>query len=177
MDKNNFVTLKIKLETAEGFRNFSRDLGKQQTDTLQLMIDFFTKHGLNPSEDLGPNMKTLEVNLNKRINAVIAIIRDIEKTQTKPVLAMLQLLFQENTDQKKKILIEKTSISHEERKPHSLPKPETLFKSRISETRSDLQMLLENVVVVRNNFGTLYLRLNLSLDEFKSLQTKYHSPN
>ena len=175
--KNFFVTLKIKLETAEGFRKFSRDLGKQQTDALQLMMDFFIKHGLNPSEDLGPNMKTLEGNINKRINAVIAIIRDIEKTQTKPVLAMIQLLFQENTDQKKKILIEKSSVSNEERKLHSQPEPETLLKLKISETRSDLQMLLKNVALVRNSFGTPYLRLNLSQDEFKSLQTKYNSLN
>lgn len=146
---------------------------KQQTETLQLMLDFFKKHNLSPCEDLGPNMKTLEGNINRRINALIAIIKDIEKTQTKPVLAMIQLLFQEDTNQKKTILVEKISVSQKEREMNPSAEQELLLKNKLSETRTDLKILLERVMIVRNNFGSPYLRLNLNQEEYQSLQIKY----
>ena len=44
---------------------------------LREMLDFFQVNELSPNERLGPSGRTLEANLKKRINAVIAIIRDI----------------------------------------------------------------------------------------------------
>ncbi|MGJ8551058.1 BfmA/BtgA family mobilization protein [Winogradskyella wichelsiae] len=53
------------------------------------MLDFFETNGISPNETLGPNIKTLESQIKKRINAVIAIINDIEKNHDKPTTAML----------------------------------------------------------------------------------------
>lgn len=174
MKKDPFVTLKLKQKTAEDFRKFCRILRRQQTETLQLMLDFFRDHNLSPAEDLGPNMKTLEGNVNKRINALIAIIKEIEKTQTKPVLAMLQLLFQEDTRRsKKEPLVEKPrEIKNEKIKAPS--KDERVEKEKIEGTQKDIKLLLKNVVVVRNSFGKPYLRLNMNMEELKLLQTKYY---
>lgn len=60
------------------------------------MLDFFKNNGLSPLEELEPNFLTLEKRIKMRINAVVAVLRDIEKTQTEPSHAMLQLLFQES---------------------------------------------------------------------------------
>ena len=175
MKKDLFVTLKFKLETAEEFRRFSRDLKKQQTETLQLMLNFFRNNNLNPSENLGPNMKTLEGNLNKRINGLIAIIKEIEKTQTKPVLAMLQLLFQEDSHRKKELLLEKSLVSTQNIKSNAPTEQEMQLKKKLLETRTEMKLLLDKVVVVRNNFGRSYLRLNLSKEDIERLQAKYNT--
>ena len=78
------------------------------------MLEFFEASGLSPEERLGPNIKTLESLLKKRINAVIAIVRDIEKNQTKPTLAMMQSLFEGVELNKKELLLEKENKGKEQ---------------------------------------------------------------
>lgn len=173
MKESAFVTLKFKTETAIDFRRFSRELGKQQTETLQLMLNFFRNHCLSPSEDLGPNMKTLEAHLNKRISGVISIIRNIEKTQTKPVLAMLQLLFQEDTEKKKNLLLEKSPAANEQIPGPDFQQKNMELKQQLLESRADLELLLEKILVTRSSFGNPYLRLNLKVEEFYNLKLKY----
>lgn len=92
--KEPFETFKIKASTAKRFRKYAREMGCSQSMTLQLMLEFFEVNGLSPNEQLGPNMHTLEQQLKKRIDALIAIIRSIEKSQTKPTALMLQSLFE-----------------------------------------------------------------------------------
>ena len=173
MEDKAFVTLKFKTITATHFRKFSREMGKQQSETLQLMLDFFNNNCLSPSEDLGPTMKTLESRLNKRIGGVIAIIRNIEKTQTKPVLSMLQLLFQEEPEKKKIVLLEKNPASANPTVNPDLQQANLNLKQKVMLTHADINMLLEKVVISRSSFGQPYLRLNLDLEEFKRLQLKY----
>ena len=71
------------------------------------MIEFFESNGISPKESIGPQMQTLESLIKKRINGVIAIMKDIEKNQTKPTVAMMQSLFQEAEPKKKLLLLEK----------------------------------------------------------------------
>ena len=52
-------------------------------------------------------MQTLESEIKKRINAVIAIIKDIEKNHDKPTTAMLQSLFMEFEPKQQKLILEK----------------------------------------------------------------------
>ena len=56
---------------------------------------------------MGPTGRTIEAKLLKRINAVIAIMRDVEKTQTKPTVAMLQSLFVMDEPKNKPLILEK----------------------------------------------------------------------
>lgn len=177
MNKELYVTLKIKLATAENFRLFSRQLREQQTESLQLMLDFFKNNGLSPRDDLGPNITTLEKRLKVRINAVIAILRDIEKTQTRPTHSMLQLLFCETPGKKKEVLLERhlqdspgpTNLQRDLLKSRNT---ETELKKKLDETTADLRLILEKVTVVRNNFGSTHFRLNLSKEELEALKSK-----
>ena len=85
--------------------------------TLLLMMEFFEENGISPSESMGPKMQTLEVLIKKRINGVIAILKDIEKSQTKPTVAMMETLFKEAEPKKKPLILEKknTEIKKEVR--------------------------------------------------------------
>ena len=101
-----YVNLKIRPEIAEEFRKYSRQLGKPQTETLKILLDFFEENRFSLFESLGSNLSTLEKGIKARINTVVAILKDIEKTQTKPTHEMIQLLFTEKPS-KKEILVEK----------------------------------------------------------------------
>lgn len=110
-ENGEFETLKIKKSVANEFRKFSKMLSKSQSMTLLLMMNFFNENGISPVESIGPNMKTLEKRLSllikKRMNGMIAIMKDIEKNQTKPTVAMMQSLFEQAEPPKEKLILEK----------------------------------------------------------------------
>jgi len=110
-EKEEFETLKIKRSVANEFRKFSKTLSKSQSMTLLLMMEFFNENGISPTEHLGPRMETLENRISllikKRMNGMIAIMKDIEKSQTKPTVAMMQALFEQTEPPKKKLIVEK----------------------------------------------------------------------
>lgn len=106
-EKERFEMLGIKVSVAKRFRKFCKKMSKSQSMTLLLMLDFFEENGISPNEKIGPNMQTLESEIKKRINAVIAIIKDIEKHHDIPTTAMLQSLFMEFEHKEKKLILEK----------------------------------------------------------------------
>lgn len=91
---DSFITIRFKRKTAKRFQNFSKNHFKTHTEAMEGMLDFFFYNEISPKEKLGPTARTLETKLLKRINAVISIMRDVEKTQTKPTVAMMQSLFE-----------------------------------------------------------------------------------
>ena len=113
--KEQFETLKIKSSVAKKFRRFSRAMSKSQSISLLLMLEFFEDNGISPTEFMGPKMQTLENLIKKRINGVIAILKDIEKGQTKPTVAMMQSLFKETEPKKQPLILEKKNT--EEKQP------------------------------------------------------------
>ncbi|REE07765.1 hypothetical protein DFQ09_11195 [Winogradskyella pacifica] len=106
-EKERFDSLSIKTSVAQKFNEFCKKMSRSKSMTLLMMLDFFETNGMSPNETLGPNMKTLESQIKKRINAVIAIIKDIEKHHDKPTTAMLQSLFMEFESAEKKGILEK----------------------------------------------------------------------
>lgn len=105
--KEQFQTIKIKTSVAIKFRRFSKKMSQSQSMTLLLMLDFFEHNGVSPNESLGPQIQTLENLIKKRINGMIAIVKDIEKNQTKPTVAMLQALFEQTSPENNSLMVEK----------------------------------------------------------------------
>lgn len=107
-EKEGFVTISIKASVAKKFRKYSKEISKSQSMALLLILEFFEHNGISPTEDLGPRMQTMENLIKKRINGVIAILKDIEKTQTKPTAGMLMSIFEQSeTKEKKPLILEK----------------------------------------------------------------------
>lgn len=103
-----FSAVSLKKPVVIKFRKFSKKIAATHSETMEVMIDFFERNAISPYEDLGVNMIRLEKNLQKRFNAIVAIIKDIEKTQTKPTAGMLLELFQQTeTKEKKPLILEK----------------------------------------------------------------------
>ena len=112
---DSFTGIRFKKETAKRFQQFSRKHFKSHTEAMATMLDFFFFNEISPKERLGPTGRTIEASLKKRINAVIAIMRDMEKTQTKPTVAMIQSLFETEEPKKKPLIVEKKFLEKEEK--------------------------------------------------------------
>jgi hypothetical protein len=104
---DSFIGIRFKKETAKRFQTFSRTYFNSHTEAMATMLDFFLYNEISPKEKLGPTGRTIEAKLLKRINVVIAIMRDVEKTQTKPTVAMIQSLFETEQPNKKPLIVEK----------------------------------------------------------------------
>ena len=111
-EKEEFTTISFKISVANKFRSFSKKMRASNSMTLLLMLDFFESNQLSPKESIGPHVRTLESLIKKRNNAIIAILKVMEKNQTKPTVAMLQALFEGgDKEEKKPTLIERKSSS------------------------------------------------------------------
>jgi len=111
---DSFIGIRFKKETAKRFQQFSRTHFKSHTEAMATMLDFFFYNEISPKEKLGPTGRTIEASIKKRINAVIAIMRDMEKTQTKPTVAMIESLFQVEEPRKKPLILEKKFVEEKE---------------------------------------------------------------
>lgn len=130
-ENERFEKLGIKTSVAKRFREFCKKMSKSQSMTLLLMLDFFEENGISPVEPMGSRMETLETRIStlikKRMNGIIAIMKDIEKSQTKPTAAMLYALFEQTEKPKKKLMLEKNEsrqgreVRCIERKNHNKP--------------------------------------------------------
>jgi len=106
---HSFTGIRFKKETAQRFQSFSRTHFKSHTEAMAAMLDFFLYNEISPKEKLGPTGRTIEALIKKRIDAVIAIMRDVEKTQTKPTVAMMESLFQSKEPDNQPLFLEKKS--------------------------------------------------------------------
>ncbi|WP_179344413.1 BfmA/BtgA family mobilization protein [Winogradskyella ursingii] len=118
-ENERFEKLGIKASVAEKFRDFCKKISKSQSMTLLLMLEFFEDNGISPAESMGPRMETLESKIStlikKRMNGMIAIMKDIEKSQTKPTVAMLYSLFEQTEPPKKKLILEKKYVEKKDK--------------------------------------------------------------
>lgn len=169
----NFSAISIKSPVADHFRKFSKKVGRSHTETLESMMNFFEGNQISPNESLGPNMTTMENRLKKRINALVAIIKNIEKNQTKPTNTMLQLLFQEDKGKEESShgdpIFEVQPLITENEELQFYRNQYDVVKQQLHFIKSDLQRLGDSVTFVKGNFGGGYLKINLTQEEFKNI--------
>ncbi|HUH47989.1 MAG TPA: BfmA/BtgA family mobilization protein [Arenibacter sp.] len=110
-----FIGIRFKKKTAQRFQEFSRTHFRSHTETMEAILDFFLYNEISPMERFGPTGRTIEANLMKRINAVIAIMRDVEKTQTKPTAAMIASLFQAEETPAKPLILERKFVEEQKK--------------------------------------------------------------
>ncbi len=180
--KVQFRRINFRSETAARFRSFSKAHGKTHSDVLEGMMDFFTKYQLSPFQDFGPNIRGMEANIKKRINALVGIIKDIEKNQTKPTTSMLQLLF-EGTPPKEKqpeLLLEGiTDVEKEEDffgslQAIKLREEKNALKRDLAEMEQRFEEILYGKIeIIAPSFGKERLKLHLTVDEYKQLKEQF----
>ncbi len=163
---NNTITYR----TIKRFRRFSRKITKSYSETLELAMDFFEWHGISPESKFPKRVDEDGEKTRKRINALIAIVRDIEKTQTLPTNAMLLSLFGENIKRKKPKLVEKkfeTQNKQEKNKREEMISKYwyTKLKEKHKEDKEQVMKLLSKVQYVKPRFGNPYWRIDTNATE------------
>ncbi|UGU15433.1 hypothetical protein LS482_17335 [Sinomicrobium kalidii] len=193
-EKERFESLSIKTSVVKKFRKFCKAISRSQSMTLLLMIEFFEHNGISPKESIGPNVHTLESLIKRRIHGVISIIKDMEKHQTKPTVAMLQNLFEqaESTPGKKPVSTKKSwkekSLKPGHGSSHGIPMRLELEEAReqvslyrnkhakatqeLSDTRKEVARFLNKIKPIRSNFGKPYLRIDLPPESLEYLKRK-----
>jgi len=190
--KYKFSAINFKKEVADQFRIFSKKLGTSHSDSLKVMLRFFDIHQLSPYESLGNNMDTLERRLKKRMNAMIAIIKDIEKRQTKPTQAMLQLLFEQvaatdehtpdiqerelfNPSSSKKIPELKVEKEAPSQKVSEVSSWEIAYHSEQEKSKMLYELysaISSNVRYIKPGLGKNYYRLEMTPKQWEKIQQK-----
>ncbi|GGK20678.1 hypothetical protein GCM10007962_13490 [Yeosuana aromativorans] len=149
---------------------------------MDTMLDFFLYNEISPKETLGPNARTLEANIKKRINALVSIVKDIEKNQTKPTTAMLQLLFEKTpAKQKQPLLVEVKKSNKPVNDPFfatsleaiELRKEKNALKRDLRETKQQFEdILFSKIRIVKSSFGKPRLHLDMALEDYEALKEK-----
>lgn len=183
--KERFVSLSIKSPVAKKFRRFCKRLSKSQSMTLLSMLDFFEANGVSPEDRLGETISSLKYQIRKRFNAMIAIIRDIEKSQTKPTVAMLESLFgqhlldeengNEDMDDDAFEFIEPKFLEGkaEEKWLEETSVPRIRYdrlEEKMNALKADFIYVLGHVKEVKPSFGKGYLKLELSKEEIEKFK-------
>jgi hypothetical protein len=171
-----FSTIRFKIKSANRFRKFSTQIASTHTEAMEAILDFFENNCISPNEKLGANMTTLESKIKKRINALIAIVKDIEKHQTKPTNAMLQLLFRENPEEKEhkeeKFEFEQQELITENKELKYYREHYFNSQTNYNDLKYDIEAILKNARYIKKNFGTGYFRLDITIEEFEILKQK-----
>ena len=167
-----FSAISIKYHVAVRFRSFSKKISKSHTNTLMVIMDFFEWHGFSPADRFERSIIQEVVKNRKRTEASIAIIRDIEKSQTKPTNAMLQSLFVEKLEQDEPVLVERIFAEgqNEEPEPEQTSVPRIRYErleDKMKSVKKDFEYVLKNVKTVKGSFGKTYLKLELTAEEIE----------
>lgn len=180
--KRVFLSINFHRNTVVRFKGFCKKTGASYTDTLEHMMDFFDTYQLSPLENFGPTIRGMEANIKRRINSMIAIIRDIEKHQTKPTTTMLELLFEHSPE--KKAEQAPLLIGSHEADPEMdlfykkvdqalvLERENTNLHRDLKQAKIEFIDLLDKVQLVKSNFGKPRLQLDMTLEIFEHLKQR-----
>lgn len=173
---DDFNTIRLKKKTIEKFKEYSKKVSPNYSETLDYMIAFFEDNYLSPYDTLNGPMWSFNKIINKRMDAVVAILRNMEKTQLIPAREMLELLFVEENEAEEPLFVERTMEEIEASKSKEVKlmdyyreQYDTTSKE-LFETKEKLQSVLDGLVYVKNTFGTNYYRLDISKKEKEKLK-------
>jgi hypothetical protein len=173
-EKEKFETIKIKTSVAKRFRNYCRTISKSQSMTLHHMVDFFEINGISPEDNLGDTIAMLKGQIMKRSNAVIAIIKNIEKIHHKPNTAILQSLFEETTSIKKEedddFGFSQPKLITENEELQYYKKQYELLRDENFKFRNTMTNFLNKINHEKRHFGSGILKLNLNKIDFDNFR-------
>lgn len=173
-----FGTIRLHQRTIKRFRRFSRKMTKSYSETLEAVMDFFEWHGISLTSRFPKQINDDGEKTRKRINALIAIVRDIEKTQTLPTNEMLLALFGQHEIVKKKK--EPTRVEKKFQKPTKeewnklegmIPKEQlNQLKEKHQREKTEILNFLLKIKLVKPRFGKPYWSMETSANEIGRLK-------
>lgn len=154
--------------------------------SLLAMMDFFAVNGISPDERMHETIASLTYLIKRRFNAMVAIMRSIEKEQTLPTVSMIQALFEQELESDKGEwegdfdfiegqLTETKPKGEEEILDMEITVPKIRYdrlEEQMEELKKDFTYVLDRVSVVKNRIGKVNLRLGLNPEEIEKYRRK-----
>tara|TARA_R110001583_G_scaffold127116_3_gene278724 strand:- start:1260 stop:1802 length:543 start_codon:yes stop_codon:yes gene_type:complete len=174
---DDFNTIRLRKKTLNKFKNYSKKISPSYSETLDFMIAFFEDNNLSPYDTLGMNRTSLQNVFNKRLDALISILRNVEETQLKPTKKMLESLFEEIEDTEP-LLVEKSRFEE----PILITENEELTFYRdaynkqqieFNTLKNTLDNTLKKFKFIKNTFSSNQYVLRLSIKEYKTLKVNF----
>ncbi|UNY98323.1 hypothetical protein MQE36_14705 [Zhouia spongiae] len=168
------IHLVIEKKIAQRFITYSKKFKITPSKALALLLEKEQLLQVQEKQNTKVTVADLEQLIKKRINALIAIIRDIEKHQTKPVLAMMLELFKGSTFTGSPQFTENIQRLSVKGQDQSKASDSISLKEDIKacEQGRVIKALLDKIVVHRTSFGRPQLRVMMSPEEFSKIKTK-----
>lgn len=168
--KYRFSAINVKQEVAIRFRKFSKEISNSHSRCLEAMLNFFEWNNLSPYD----NLKQETDAVKKRINALIAIVRNIEKHQTLPTKAMLDTMFQgmSQVQEEKEVDFELPGALTRDTEMAHYRKRHEEMQEEIRAYKNQLHQLIEQLDYVKRWFGKGYFKLELSKEELEAFKKK-----
>ncbi|MEC7263627.1 MAG: BfmA/BtgA family mobilization protein [Bacteroidota bacterium] len=174
-----YSNITVKKETAIRFRSYSKKFSKSHSEVLDGMISYFKENSLDPfgegTKIILDSIKKLERQMMKKIDRLIAIIKNMEKTSIRPTYEMMLILYEAYVKDGRKPRPEPVKIQKERmdflEPRNTVPKTEhdrilhefESYKRRCNE-------ILQNVEKVEPMMGKPYLKINMGIGDFESLK-------
>ena len=173
---DNFNTIRLKKKVIGKFKTYSKKTSPSYSETLDFMIAFFEDTGLSPYDTMSDPILSCTISLNKRIDAVVTILRNIEKTQLIPTREMLESLFKEvekeepiyNVRTQKEIEASRTET---EKLLDYYTKAYNKNSKMLFDVKTEFSSLLSKTSHVKNPFGKSYYRLDVSKEKMEALKS------
>lgn len=176
---DDFNTIRLKRKTIIKFKEYSKKTSPSYSETLDFMIAYFEDNNISPYDQ--PNrlgLGSLVGTLDKRLDAVTTILREIEKTQLKPTREMLETLFEGMDEEKEPKYIERSQAEIEDSKTQTekhleyYAKAYDRSKKELQQVRNELGILFKNMTHVKNTFGKDYYRLDLPKEKIEEISSR-----
>ena len=155
--------------------------------TLLAMVEFFEHNGISPDERMHETIASLKYLIKRRFNAMVAIMRSIEKEQTLPTGSMIQALFEQElaSDGEEGWDTDFDFIEQQLTEARSPAEPETFdgevtvpkirydrLMEQLQELKEDFAYVLDHVSLYHNRFGKDHLKLDLNPEAIEKYRTK-----
>ena len=173
---DDFNTIRLKKKTIDKFKKYSKKSSPSYSETLDFMIAFFEDNNLSPYDTLKPTHASLTNILNKRMDAIVSVLRNVEETQLKPTKKLLESLFEEMET------IQNPSVAENEfGEPNIITENEELAyyrdansknNAKLTQIRYRLGDVLKNMKLVKNTFGANHYSLKLTVEQYNTMKEK-----
>ncbi|UBM60020.1 hypothetical protein LAG90_05080 [Marinilongibacter aquaticus] len=174
-----YSNITVKKEAATRFRSYSKKFGKSHSEVLDGMIQYFKENNLDPfgegTKIILDSIKKMEVKMMKKIDSLIAIIKNMEKTSIRPTYEMVLILYEAFVKDGRNPKREPVKIQ-EELMDFLEPRntvPKTEYDRMLKEFQSYKKRcneILHNVEKVEPLMGKPYLKINMGIGDFESIK-------
>lgn len=172
---DDFNTIRLKRKVIEKFKVYSKKTSPSYSETLDYMISYFEDLGLSPFDTKFNPLLTSTVAVNKRTDAVIAILRNMEKTQLIPTREMLESLFQMEENEEELKTSEEIEASRTETEKLLSKYSNDIYytKEELKTLKRDFRYVLSKLEFINKTFGKGYYQLNMPNERIEELKAKF----